>query len=303
MTLELQADVETPLSPSQSILALPFYQTSQAIWELCDGRRTVSDIYLELCHRDQRPDQERLVDFTKTFLQLYDQGVLELSGGEVAGWEKTRFIDLRDLTFYIINCQDHLKKRKFMEHQLLDKKLNFEFVTGVVCRPSYVGIALSHLKILRLPNIQVPFVIMEDDCQFTEAFQYQFEIPDNTDALYLGVSFFGTRSPGEFSWGVANNTQFRQYNENYLRVYNMLARHGIVYLSQRFHLSTIEASLRALTSYEKPCPADIEYAILQASHLVLTPNNPICYQSEWHRGNHRPTKFPLRALRPSSAMP
>ena len=280
---------------SNSTISIDFF--GQGLWELCDGSRTVGDIYQELCHRYKYPELHLVVDLTKNLLHFYELGVIELSRSEKKDLGKTRTIDLRNITFYVINCSDDHKKRDFIQNQLLEKGLTFNFINGVQCSPKYVGVALSHLKTLRLPEIKAPFAIVEDDCQFTNAFRYQYEVPDTTDALYLGVSLFGTKSPGKFSGGVWKNTQYRQYNEQYLRVFNMLARHAIVYLSEGFCQSAIEASLQALTHPDGPYPGDIGYALLQTSHLVLTPNDPICYQGENHNENHPATKYPLRVLK------
>ena len=41
---------------------------------------------------------------------------------------------------------------------------------------------------------------------------------------------------------------------------------------------------------------DIPLAVLQARHLVLTPNDPVCYQSAEHDGEYDATRSPLRDL-------
>jgi hypothetical protein len=54
------------------------------------------------------------------------------------------------------------------------------------------------------------------------------------------------------------------------------------------------ASLNALTNRDYTYPCDIGFAMLHDTHLVLTPNEPACYQSEKHRGNHVATRSSLR---------
>jgi hypothetical protein len=167
-------------------------------------------------------------------------------------------------------------------------------VQGVECAPRLVGIGLSHLKILRRDDIEPPFIVFEDDCEFTRDFQHVHRLPDSVDALYLGVSHFGLAVPGEFGWGQWEGTVSEQYSENYLRVFNMLGRHGIVYLSEKFRRGALEAALDALANPEHVYPGDIGYAMLQANHLVLTPNLPSCFQSPDLGGNRSATRAPLR---------
>ena len=60
----------------------------------------------------------------------------------------------------------------------------------------------------------------------------------------------------------------------------MLARHAVVYLSSQFQDKAVEAQIEALTNRSSAYPGDIGLAMLHASHLVLTPNEPVCYQRD-----------------------
>ena len=129
-----------------------------------------------------------------------------------------------------------------------------------------------------------------------DTFRYECVVTAHTDALYLGVSLFGIKKPGQLSWGGWHNTQFVPYAPGFVRVFNMLSRHAILYISDKFHQHTIEASLQALTYPPHTYAGDIGYAMLQPNHLVLAPHDPICYQSEKFKGNHPATKHPLRVI-------
>lgn len=266
---------------------------SRAIWELCDGQSTVDQILQRLHQHYAGGDVDLHADLLMTLRQFQQRGLLTCSGATRSSGPNMRRIDLRDLTFYVINCQDDKDKKACIEGQLREKQLQYEFVTGITCKPSVLGSLLSHLKVLKLPHLKVPFAILEDDCQFMDAFQYGFEVPENTDALYLGISLFGIKTPGELSWGVWGNAQYVTYNDDYLRVLNMLGGHAIVYLSERYHQSMIDGSFKALMNPAYPYPGDIAYATLQTSHVVLTPKQPVCYQ----HSQCTATKLPLPALR------
>ena len=185
-----------------------------------------------------------------------------------------------------------------MRSQLAGLGLEFEFVSGIQCKPPPVGIALSHLKAMRRPGLEPPFLLLEDDCEFGESFPATLDVPAAADALYLGISQYGIPTPGEFGWGVPNSVRYYRYDQEHLRVLNMLSRHAVLFLSEKFHRSAIEASITALTNFEYPYPGDIGYAMLQAGHLVLTPNDPVCRQSGAHGGIQGVTSRTLRRLPP-----
>ena len=191
-------------------------------------------------------------------------------------------INCKDMPVYILNLRDDEDRRQFMSDQMERLGLNYQFVQAIKCDPSPIGIALSHLKAIRL-NARPPFLIVEDDCQFLEEhFTTEFELPDEADALYLGHSEFGLRDEKDqfgVRWGQQGNTKYRHYDADYLRVFNMLARHAIVYLSERYIYSAMEANLGALLDNDFSIPGDIMYAEMQPQHIVLTPNQHICYQS------------------------
>ena len=68
-------------------------------------------------------------------------------------------IVLKDIPFYILNLKEDFKKKKFMEEQMKDLGLKYTFVSAVKVKPSFVGIALSHLKALKLSEATLPFAI------------------------------------------------------------------------------------------------------------------------------------------------
>ena len=69
----------------------------------------------------------------------------------------------------------------------------------------------------------------------------------------------------------------------------MLARHAIIYVSKNFQNAAIEANKKSLFKHFIPIPGDISYAEMQKDYLVLSPKNPICYQSGKHNGNQAST--------------
>ena len=204
--------------------------------------------------------------------------------------------DISDLHFYIINLKEDEQKRRFMEDQMIRFNFKFEFIEGIKITPRPIGIALSHLKVLKQKGLKAPFVVLEDDCEFFEKLvELKIKLPSNCDALYLGHSTFGVREKDQYGlqWGKENAAQYSIYDDNYIRIHSMLSRHAIIYISEKFHQNTIEANLRALTNFAFPYPGDMAYQQIQNDHLILAPKNPWCYQSEKFRGNHPATKVSI----------
>jgi len=258
------------------------------IWRRCEGTQTLAEIDRQL---GAPPGPEQRAILRETVLRLYQLNLVDFPEGSPYESSDRSRIDLRQITFYVINCKGATARRAFMEDQLQRLGLTYKFVTAVESDPPHAGLAQSNLKILRDPAIQVPFAILEDDCEFIDDFQHVFDVPTSADALYLGVSRFGIEEPGAFSWGRWDNVQFIRYSDDYLRPLNMLSAHAILYVSDRYRRNAIGALDVGLTREDFAYPSDISLATLQASHLVVTPADPICYQSAEHDGNYDATRF------------
>lgn len=293
--VEKTIDGTLVLFPPQANVAFALDRDAEALWRLCDGVRSCAEILREGCSGRGEPTDALVDRFARSLTELHELRVLRFSG-LTAGLAGTHTIDLREIPIYVLNLPDSTTNAEFMREQLEERGLRFEFVPAVRSNPRRIGVALAHLKALRAEGVRPPFCVLEDDSRFMDGYRPCYEVPVQTDALYLGVSRFGSRYPGQLTWGAWNHTKYMRFDADYLRPFNMLARHGIVYLSDRFHRNAIDGALAALTHPDTPHPGDVAYAMLQASHLVLTPNEPACYQSEHHGGNHPATKRALHEL-------
>lgn len=267
-------------------------KTASAIWSLCDGRTPVASISAALARTFENTGDSLGRDIATTLIALESQGLLTFR--EVPRRvRRMKKIDLREIPFYVINCTADTSRRDNMERQLSELGLQHEFVVGTKCEPGWMGSAISHQKILNRVQFETPFAVLEDDCVFNDKFQYEFIVPANTDAFYLGVSRFGISAPGELSWGKSNYVEWSRYDANNLRVFNMLGAHAIVYLTNSFRRAARAANLNALANYDCTFPGDVGLATIQLSHLVLTPLEPICYQGTEFGGQQGSTERSL----------
>lgn len=201
-------------------------------------------------------------------------------------------IDLREIPIFVLNVKEDQKRKALMTKQLNALGLKHHFISAIECEPKPIGITISHLKTLKQENLKPPFLILEDDCKiFSNKFVYRYDLPQATDALYLGHSDFGLsneKREGDLRWGAGvrwgerGNIKYEHHDKNYIRIFNMLARHAIVYISEKYVNNAIAANLSALLDFPFNIPGDIMYAEMQPAHLVLSPKEISFYQSGYY---------------------
>ena len=191
-------------------------------------------------------------------------------------------VDIRKIPIFVISLEDAVERREFMSKQLDELGLVYKFIPAIKADPYPIGIAISHLKTIKQPGLEPPFMVLEDDCLISKNnFPAEYDIPKECDALYLGQSTFGLRDKVDqygIRWNAPNNVKYKHYSEKYIRVFNMLGRHAIMYVSRKFVENSIKANLSALLDHDFTIPGDIMYAEMQPDHIVLCPLSVGCIQ-------------------------
>lgn len=133
------------------------------------------------------------------------------------------------------------------------------------------GCALAHYTILK--DVKEPTVILEDDCVVRHN-KLAIEVPDNTDALYLGLSAFGH---------LGLRTEYGNFNYINVpgypllsKIEGMLATHAIVYISQEY-ISVVEKI--AKWSANNDGHVDDEISRIHKYYNVYALNDPVFYQN------------------------
>jgi hypothetical protein len=194
-------------------------------------------------------------------------------------------LDLREIPFYYINLDDAVERKERTESQL--KELGIKSITRVpAIRHTYgaAGTPRSMLKALELAHNGKPFVLMEDDVA-VKRWEPIIDIPDDSDAFYLGIS----------GWGRMNShsgpfVQWESVDDSILRIYNMLSGHAIMYISDRY----IDLAKRIAhhAGYNIEDHVDIGFAEVQRWHNVYAFDDPYFYQTS-SGGNQTVTYSPL----------
>lgn len=183
-------------------------------------------------------------------------------------------IDIRDLTCRWINLDSATENAKSMESlcESIGIKDNERFSARVLpspegTRPSekhYRGVGQSHIDCLLSVRDNLPALIFEDDVEVSEDFSHKIEVPDNTDAIYLGISHGDGRYRAvDVGKGIA-------------RISEVLAAHAVVYLTEKYLDAVVNIANHCI--HEAYTPFDVGTYNIQKNFLVVTPHKPFFYQ-------------------------
>lgn len=132
------------------------------------------------------------------------------------------------------------------------------------------GTALAHLNVLQsLQHQGNPFIVFEDDIEVNK-FIKTISVPEDADAVYLGLSCMGLYN-GKDEEQVSAEKETR----NVSRIYNMLATHAIVYINPDYVKSVIKA---VEFCKDRNMPLDIGIADNMKFWNVYGMTNPMFYQ-------------------------
>jgi hypothetical protein len=124
-----------------------------------------------------------------------------------------------------------------------------------------------------LKYIDEPIIILEDD---VDSFPiYEFTIPLNADALYLGLSICAADSEKYCPYLYS---QFETYSTSQVIVKNMLATHAILYISRRYKEAVIHEMKECIKSYDRYI-SDMAIAKIQKTYNIYANKIPTFYQS------------------------
>ena len=195
-------------------------------------------------------------------------------------------LDLRKITALYINLLQDTGRNNDMKK--LFKKCGFEShyrIDAEYTPNSLAGCSLSHYNALN--EVEPPFILFEDDC-IVKNFKPIIEIPDDADAVYLGIS----------SWGRMNShsgpfVQYEDLGNGLLRIYNMLSAHAILYLNQEYVslCSRISEQATSIADHQ-----DIGFAEIQRYFNVYAFDDPMFYQSSSNGTDQPLTTYPTHEL-------
>ena len=184
-------------------------------------------------------------------------------------------INLLDIPVFYINMDKDELKRNTMEENL--SRLGFKNINRIsaVEDKSNGRVGLSKSQLNALSQVPAPFIILEDDAD-PMSFNSVIDVPDNADAVYLGISQWGL-----FQGHTGFYIKYKKVKgmPEIFRIYNMLSSHAILYLSNEY-VSMCKRTTRYCAE-EYPMPMDVPFAMMQRFFNVYAFNNPVFVQKDY----------------------
>ena len=200
-------------------------------------------------------------------------------------------LDLREIPAVYINLEQDVERKNSIV-DVLDE-CGFENIIRVdgeyTPERPLAGCSYSHYKALN--EVAPPFIIFEDDCK-VKNFRTIIDVPDDSDAVYLGIS----------SWGRMNShsgpcVQYEDLNGGLLRIYNMLSAHSVLYLDEEY---VSLCSKIAHQSFDTAQHQDIGFAEIQRYYNVYAFDDPLFYQTSSNGTDESLTSYPtIEVLQPN----
>ena len=149
-------------------------------------------------------------------------------------------IVFKNIDFYCLTLDSNSERYKHVKHIFKDYKLiDVNPIKNVPIEMSgSIGWCRTINKGLQKKQFE-PFIILEDDVSLCKTLPDYIEIPDDADWIYIGISEMGVKNRK------MGHKQLcaEHYNEQFIKVYNMLQTHGILVTSMRGALSIHTACL------------------------------------------------------------
>lgn len=181
-------------------------------------------------------------------------------------------------TFYI-NLDEETDRRRSMEKLLYELGFeNFERFPGIKAGKR-VGCSMSHSALLKkvIDENIYPVLILEDDVSIFNFRKFVY-CPEDTDALYLGISSMGYTIDQDEPF--PKSLKIKEMGRDCHRVHNMLARHAILHMNKDFDQESINLMDKFVADPEKYVAGDVTLTSILPKYKVYALNSPMFYQND-----------------------
>jgi hypothetical protein len=188
-------------------------------------------------------------------------------------------IDITSLPVYYINLDEKKERRKKMERLLSNYGFNSVKRFSGKKAGSRIGCSMSHSLLLQqiIKEKDYPCLVLEDDLEIFN-FRKVIEVPDDADAIYLGFSSYGWNHNQEEPF--PKSLKITELNDEYHRVYNMLARHAIIHLSPTYDRNCVDIMENFISDPETYKAGDVSISKVHPYYKIYALNEPIFYQDD-----------------------
>lgn len=188
-------------------------------------------------------------------------------------------VDITKLHTFYINLDEKKDRNKKMQELLKNHGFtDFERFAGKKAA-NRVGCSMSHATLLEhvIKNNIYPVLILEDDLE-TYNFRKEIYVPDDADAMYLGFSRYGWNHNQDEPF--PKSLKITELNDEYHRVYNMLARHAIIHFSPTYDRNCVEIMNNFISDPDTHKAGDVSISKIHPYYKIYSLNEPIFYQND-----------------------
>lgn len=188
-------------------------------------------------------------------------------------------IDITKIPTFYINLDDKPERRLKMDSLLKDNGfIDFERFSGKKAGKR-VGCSMSHAALLEhiIKNNIYPALVLEDDLEIYN-FRKDIYVPDDADAMYLGFSRYGWNHNQDEPF--PKSLKITELNDQYHRVYNMLARHAIIHFNPQYDQVCVDAMNNFIANPDEYKAGDVSISRFHPQYRVYSLNEPIFYQDD-----------------------
>jgi len=196
-------------------------------------------------------------------------------------------INLKSIPTLWTTCAKSKDRHQAMHSMLLRLGLKGEMVDGPITTPYPIGVASGYIQ--ALSKYDPPFLILEDDATLINDFDLEnFNIPTNSDAIYLGTSVYGRIRKSTISGGVIA----ANFNNKYIKVFNMLSFHAVLYTSKSY----VQDVIKMLQNFLQNPVGGADDCIAESmwKYNIYALNEPLFYQKDGRSDNA--TRTPITCL-------
>jgi len=159
-----------------------------------------------------------------------------------------------------------------MRSMLSSLGLSGLMIDGPITNPYTVGVAKGYIE--AITKFEPPFLVLEDDATLVNNNpELSFTIPKDTDALYLGTSIYGRLHKQTTPGGVIAADAGK-----YMRVFNMLGFHAVLYLSKSYIEHTVNTLKKFILNPIGGCDDSLAESMWR--YNIYCVKQPIFYQKD-----------------------
>lgn len=187
-------------------------------------------------------------------------------------------IDLRKTKTVCISMKKAEQRRQNVTNLL--NTLGYErwsFYDGIVGKDAIEGCALSHIDVLSSHDFKEPLLLVEDDIVDSSFYNPIISCPDDTDAFYVGYSWWAWTEERASQSTLPHMTQAKYENSVY-RISCMLSTHAILYINGDYAKAAIKAMKDYLLDQNGNRHCDVAVAKIQQNYKVYAPGKHLFFQ-------------------------